>query len=377
MIIEIKGTGSHNKGAEMMLLTILQELKSDSVKFTIVPKYNSCEYSFYSKHGLNPKVWFRYKGIEFGRFGQFIPKQLRNLYGMVTDEEVNIILDASGFAYSSQWGNNPTKIMAEESKRWNNMGKKVILMPQAFGPFDNDMIKKHMKEIINNVTLIYARDQDSYNALQSIQSDTKIRLCSDFTVLFQGTKPIYFDSAKYQVCIVPNQRMKDKTNCTNNYEEFFALVIKKIQRMRKVPFFLIHGGVEDKILAENINNLLELKIEIISEENPYFIKGIIENSTALIGSRFHSLASALYSGKPTLGTGWSHKYKHLFKEFNFEEGLMSLDISEHEIDKKLEYIFDIEQSKEIHNRLMIEKINYKNKSLKLFDEIRKIGNLEQ
>lgn len=374
MIVEIKGTGSHNKGAEMMLLTILEQIKNQNIKFTITPQPGSCEYPFYSKLGLCPKVWFRYKGIQFGKLGKFIPKKLRNLYGMVTDEEIDMILDASGFAYSSQWGNYPTKIMAEESKRWNQMGKKVVLMPQAFGPFENDTIKAYMKEIIENVTLIYARDTDSYNALKSIKDDEKIKLCPDFTILFKGTTPEYFDESKHQVCIVPNQRMKDKTNDAQNYEEFFANIIKKTQAQNLVPFFLIHGGGEDKKLAEKINNLLKTKIEIIDEENPYYIKGIIENSTALIGSRFHSLASGLYSGIPTLGTGWSHKYQHLFKEFDFEDGLIKLNMSNEEIEKKLEWIFDDIQSKDLKNKLNHKKKSLEEVSNNLFEEIKNLVN---
>lgn len=374
MIVEIKGTGSHNKGAEMMLLTILEQLKNENIKFTITPQPGSCEYPFYSKLGLKPKVWFRYKGIQFGKLGKFIPKKLRDLYGMVIDEEIDMILDASGFAYSSQWGDYPTKIMAEESKRWNQMGKKIVLMPQAFGPFENDTIKSYMKEIIENATLIYARDTDSWNFLKSIKNDEKIKLCPDFTVLFKGTKPEYFDESKHQVCIVPNQRMKDKTADAQNYEEFCANIIKKIQAQNLVPFFLIHGGGEDKKLAEKINNLLEVKIEIIDEENPYYIKGIIENSTALIGSRFHSLASGLYSGIPTLGTGWSHKYQHLFKEFDFEDGLIKLNMSNEEIDKKLEWIFDDIKSKDLKNKLNDKKKSLINTSKNLFDEIKNMIN---
>lgn len=372
--IEIKGTGSHNKGAEMMLLTIVEQLKSETIKFTIAPQLGSCEYPFYSRLGLYPKVWFRYKGIQFGKFGKFIPKKLRDLYGMVIDEEIDMILDASGFAYSSQWGDYPTKIMAEESKKWNQMGKKVVLMPQAFGPFENDSIKSYMKEIIENVTLIYARDSDSCNALKSIKDDDKIKLCPDFTVLFKGIKPDYFDSAKHQVCIVPNQRMKDKTNDSQNYEEFFANIIKKIQSQNLSPFFLIHGGGEDKKLAEKINDLLDQKIELVDEENPYFIKGIIENSIALIGSRFHSLASGLYSGIPTLGTGWSHKYKHLFQEFDFEDGLLNLHISEDEIDNALEFIFDKVKNNDFKRLLINKKKILEQKSVKLFEEIKKLGN---
>jgi len=109
VIIEIKGAGSQNKGAEMMLLTILQELKktSSEIKFTVTPCIGVCEYGFFSKYGLYPKVWLSFKGFQFGRLGRFIPKKIRTMYGLITNDEIDVVLDASGFAYSDQWGEYP------------------------------------------------------------------------------------------------------------------------------------------------------------------------------------------------------------------------------------------------------------------------------
>jgi colanic acid/amylovoran biosynthesis protein len=373
MIIEIKGTNSMNKGAEMMLLTTLQEIKKDKIKFTIAPNLKTSPYSFYSMLGIYPKIWFSYKGIQFGKLGKLIPKKIRDLFGLIIDDEIDIILDASGFAYSSQWGNIPTRTMSKEVKRWRNMGKKIILLPQAFGPFDNEEIKQDMKEIIKYSNLIYARDSLSYEVLLDLKNDTnKIKLSPDFTALFKGEKPNYFDSTLHQVCIVPNQRMKDKQNTSDNYEKLFANIILKLQNHQLSPFFLIHGGKEDEILAKNINSYLETKIEIIIEENPYYIKGIIENSIGLIGSRFHSLASALYSGVPTLGMGWSHKYLYLFQEFNFQEGIIETKIKDKELDKKLNLIINKDKRTAINSKLLKKKEEIKDKNLEFFQNIKTI-----
>lgn len=371
MIIEIKGTGSHNKGAEMMLMTILQELRKTStdIKFTITPRHHSSEYSFYSKIGMYPKFWYTYKRFQLGVFGKYIPKSVRNLFGLIIDEEIDVILDASGFAYTSQWGIERTKIMSKESSRWKKENKKIILLPQAFGPFKGKKIKEYMIQIIDNSDLIYARDPLSYQELLQLRQDkNKIRLSPDFTILFRGVRPKYFDLDKYNVCIVPNIRMKDMRNDSANYEEYFSKIIKKLQKKDLKPFFLIHGGNEDRPLVSKINQLLDNKIDVIFEENPYYIKGIIENSKGLIGSRFHSLASALYSGIPAIGTGWSHKYKYLFEEFDFEEGLIDLSLSDKELDAKLEIILNPDN---IRKKLNNKKVIIEKKSIEMFDQVKK------
>lgn len=372
MIVEIKGNGSHNKGAEMMLLTILQELRDNRIKFAVAPCKGICEYPFYSKLGLYPKFWFRVKGIQLGLLGRYIPTKLKDMYGIVSDDEVNVVLDASGFAYSSQWGDYPAKIMAAESKRWKKKGKKIILMPQAFGPFETREIKIFMKQVIDYVDLIYARDGFSYKELLNIVNDTeKIKQCPDFTVLFKGIVPDYFNPEIHQICIVPNQRMKDKRSDALDYEEFFVRIISYLQSKNLSPFFLIYGGGEDKALADKINGLLDKQIEIIPEEDPRLIKGIIQESLGLIGSRFHSLASALFSATPALGTGWSHKYKYLFDEFDFTEGLIDLSSSDDEIENKLQILIDEVKRAEFVRGLKGKKKSFEDKAFVMFEEVKK------
>lgn len=375
IVIEIKGVGSHNKGAEMMLLTILQELSDckKDIKFTVAPQLGSCEYSFYSKLGIFPKVWLMYKGLQFGYLGKYLPKKLRDIYGLITDDEVDIILDASGFAYSDQWGEYPAKVMANYSKRWKRKGKKIILMPQAFGPFRIKNIRIHMKSIIENADLIYARDEFSYNSLIEIVNDKKkIKLAPDFTVLLKKeVKPEYFNPEIHQICIVPNQRMIDKTGFSEQYLKIMVNAISYVINNNLSPFFLIFGGEEDLNLAKRINLKLSKPIPIVFEKDPVYIKGIIENTLGLIGSRFHSICTALYSGIVTFGIGWSYKYEYLFKDFGFPEGLLSLDDIDETLYQKLNILIDAENREFIRNRLAMKAKEQAEESKKMFGEVKK------
>ena len=46
----------------------------------------------------------RFLGFEFGVLAKFIPERIRERYGLVLIKEIDIVIDASGFKYSDQWG---------------------------------------------------------------------------------------------------------------------------------------------------------------------------------------------------------------------------------------------------------------------------------
>jgi len=78
MIVEIKGVGFVNKGAELMLHAILDRVSSiaSDVKFTIAPKLGNCPYEKLAALGIYPKVWLQRYRIQWGYLGNLFPRKL-------------------------------------------------------------------------------------------------------------------------------------------------------------------------------------------------------------------------------------------------------------------------------------------------------------
>lgn len=371
MFVEIKGVGNYNKGAEMMLLSAMQNIHGPNMRFVYAPTLSPDQYIFYSSYGLYPKASQTFKGIKLDSLARIIPKRLRSAYGLVLDDEINAIVDASGFAYSDQWGVASTKQMAFDSKRWKRTGKKIILLPQAFGPFTSKVIQGYMKTIIENCDLIYARDEYSFQALCEISSSKLIKKSPDFTVLFNGIVPDYFDVSIHQVCIVPNKRVLDKLAGSSNYLDLMATAISYIQSKGYSPYYLIHGGGEDADLAGSINERLRVPVPLVTEADPRYIKGLIGASIGLFGSRYHSIASALYSGVVAIGVGWSHKYQYLFSDFGFNEGLVDINTDWANLKDKISLILDEKQRQVISSAIKSHVIVQKDLASQMFDEVNK------
>lgn len=374
MYIEIREAAFINKGAELMLRAIISKMRESlpEAKLVMEPNLKIAPYIKRAELGLYQKVWLQYYNIQWGYFGSVIPKKLRNLYGLVLDSEIDVILDASGFSYSDQWGPKSSCVTANAIKKWKKRGTKVILMPQAFGPFKDKKIRDAFKIVIEHADLIFARDRISLGYIEELSGKRgNIKIAPDFTNLIEGELPSDFDAKSNRYCIIPNYRMIDKVQeqDRNKYLTFLMSCAKYLYRNNKKPYFLIHEGEEDLCLAERIAGEFKGEIKVIRETNPLLIKGIIGASEGVIGSRFHGLASSLAQGIPALCIGWSHKYQMLFEDYKFPEGILSLNSREEEIQAKIDLITSDIKKKEIMETIGVAAGIHKIEALRMWDEI--------
>jgi colanic acid/amylovoran biosynthesis protein len=354
MIVEIRNVNFVNKGAELMLLAIIEKLRSEYPEVILTMNSGDELYINRAKLGLYQTVRFKKYGIFANTALHYIPKRTRERLGVVLDAEIDIILDAAGFKYSEQWGSDYTIELAKEIQKWKQQGTKYIMMPQAFGPFESAEIKASFKTIVDNAELIYARESISYNYITELVGEQDhIKISPDFTNLLKGIVPPDFDTKNNKICIVPNVRMLDKTSFDNphSYQQFMADCLKILIKAKKKPFFLIHEGDADLKLAKEIMDLVDESINIVVESDPLKIKGIIGTCDAMIGSRFHGLVNALSQGVPVIATGWSHKYKMLLQDYSTSECLLSVNSSKAEIEETLALILDDNMRKTIKQNI--------------------------
>lgn len=165
------------------------------------------------------------------------------MYGVVLDKEVDVVIDAAGFAYSDQWGDEPSIELAQSAKRWARNGTRVILLPQALGPFTSEKIRTAMQGVVEHADLIFARERISFEHLTDLvgQRDN-IRQAPDFTNLISGVLPANFDVEQNRFCIVPNCRMLDKTDQATRdaYLPFLIECTRYLLEKGARPFVLVH-----------------------------------------------------------------------------------------------------------------------------------------
>lgn len=318
--IEICGIGFPNKGAELMLVAIMQHFSGQNIRWCMAPKN---DFQYRSGYQLWQKTEIKRFGLNFAKPLTLLPWKYRRFFGLINESEIDFVFDASGFAYGDQWGLKNSQRLANNIAKWKKQGKKVILFPQALGPFNKEGHKELMTQVCVNADLIFARDPDSLAALTPLASSENLFLCPDFTP--PVVTPQSAASLKYKgyTCVIPNNKMltKGAENEKTHYVEFIASLIKEAQKINDKVLLLSHDGERDKFLLDDIQKRVDSPVPCLYIDSATELKSVISNAKVVVSSRFHGLVSALSNSVPVIATGWSHKYQHLMNDYKLDEFL--------------------------------------------------------
>ena len=329
-LIEIYGIGFPNKGAELMMYSIVDELRrqyGDGIAICCQPWQSHIDgYRTLGHKNILQLGSLTFKGMDVSFLFNFLPLKLLKTFGIARPKDIDLVLDASGLRYSDSWGIVVAKKSLKKYKNLVKRGKKFILLPQAFGPFENQELAKIIQKIVGLSSLCFPRDNISYNNIIKICGESdKILQFPDFTNLATAESNFQTDYLQDAVMIIPNQRMLDKTESyvSNNYYNFLLNVGKYLLKKGENLVILNHEGEVDLNICKQLS--LDLGgVEIFNHWNPLVIKTAIGKVKLLISSRFHGCVSGLSQGVPVIATSWNHKYEMLLEEYNLRENVISL-----------------------------------------------------
>lgn len=374
--IEIKGVQFVNKGAELMLYAIIEQIETrwPGAQIVLAPNPYS-PYQERVKVNAFQKLSLRKNRFDLNRLAYRLPasirRYLRHSWGIITEADIDLVFDASGFAYGDQWGALKIKHLAGELKRYQQHGIPYVFLPQALGPFTRTNDVKYLKDALPRATFIAARESTSFENVKAIIGEApNLYQFPDFTNLVSGILPDYYTQGDSKVLFIPNSNMVGERNThkpewKSTYVDVFANAIKIVKQKGLTPVLLNHEGKGDGELCEQIRERSGLAVDIIEEPHPLKVKGIIGASKAVVCSRFHGCVSALSQAVPCLGTSWSHKYERLFEDYDASELLLTPEVTP----ERVEALLDTTNSESIKNRLNENAQKLKSDSKKLWQTI--------
>lgn len=336
MKIVLSGVETNNKGAELMLYAILQEIEKVYPKAEVYISPNMIRQGVKYVHTtINLKLFptpslivrilrkCKITGI-LNRIG-FYSVYLNNLCPI---KNVDYFIDGSGLLFSDKriLSNQTAVLWHKLLSAYKKSGSKIIFLPQGFGPFNKKCSQNTIFALDNYADLIFAREKTSYKYLINVvKNKGKVKLFTDFTSLVEGHCPKEYKNLTDYVCIIPNIQMINKGVVTK--EEYFAILSNLIDSCKicgRNVYLLNHEGIKDENLAKEYITTCNNNIELVTGLNAIEVKGLISTAYLVISSRFHGVASALNSGVPCLATSWHHKYEELFADFNQSDCVLKL-----------------------------------------------------
>ena len=329
MKIQIHGAGFHNYGAWLMQDTVMDELTrrfpDADLEFCATPGSHST-YRLHADHRLQIVLPAYRRNLYRRALAAFInrgfPADWRRLWGIVASDEVDALIDVSGYAFGDAWPNTGKYFgLARRFAQLRKRGKPVVMLPQMLGPFKNETVRAATQAMLNQVDHVYARDTDSLAACQEIIRDQgRLSLAPDITIFAEGIaapqRPPY-------ACIVPNQRMLDKggDQWRDKYFDLLTHAISQTHEFGLDVVLLSHApGDGDLDIAKKLLPRVDpTRTEVVSDLSPRTAKGVLAASQYVVGSRFHALVAALSSGVPVIALGWAHKYPRLLADFGIPD----------------------------------------------------------
>lgn len=341
MTIEIFGGGFTNKGGELMLRTTVARLRGrqPELRIAIEPDPNTPYESraelglahIFPTYGLYKPMLRRLvtrssmaKSLMFAAQQLAMPAASQSMLGLVDRRQADGFVDISGYAFGDGFHWRKTKNAALRTASYAKRGKPVILMPQMFGPFNNAKTAGYFKQMCDHATLIYAREQVSYDAVKELLgNDERLRLAPDITIFGERIEQACDTCPQDYAVIVPNERMLDQggKEWGDSYLPRLRAVGKQIHLRGLRPALVVHSNdpgddrLARQLLAELQSDLGDDVPLFYTHSDPRMLKQFIAGAKFLVGSRFHSLVAALSREVPGVALGWAHKYDMLASDF--------------------------------------------------------------
>ena len=367
MIVELHGAQFKNKGAQLMLRTVVHEVTSriDHIEFAVGTQCgNQTERDRLGLKQIKPvRPWMDSKYNSFvlavqewlsAGPGEKVAEHLNHL----TLQKVDALIDLSGFAFTDHWGVMPIKNFAILAETYRRQGKPVVMLPQAVGPFENEQSRNAFRRLIKAVDILYLRDIQSIQYAQQIAGqDQRIRFAPDLTLFY--SPPVNHNLVEEPYCcIIPSKRMFEQggDDWGSTYRDYIHVSVRESRRQGYEVYIVVHD-LGDLKTAEDIAESYkeDHSVRIYQEDDPVILKQFIGGSDFVIGSRYHGILAAFSYGVPALCMGWAHKYEFLYREFKLDDYLLTPEISTPELLGRISQVASSQINRKIRGAIL-EKI---------------------
>ncbi len=230
------------------------------------------------------------------------------------------------------------------------LNKKLILLPQTYGPFNGRAARAIARFILNRSHTIYSRDREGLAEVAQLSGnkeiDEKLHFCHDVGFVVQpyesaGHNPdtLNIPDAMTRNLVGLNvsgllfmggYTKKNMFGLKSNYAELIYDLIHYMIEVKSVPLVLVPHVFGSGANSESDSAVCELIYKELKPRYPQMlflasglynqseIKYIIGQCDFFIGARMHACIGALSQCIPAIGIAYSKKFKGVFETVGME-----------------------------------------------------------
>jgi polysaccharide pyruvyl transferase WcaK-like protein len=227
-------------------------------------------------------------------------------------------------------------------------GKRLILMPQTYGPFKGRMARKIARSILRGAEIVYSRDlagvKDTRAMLGIPEDSSKVRFCHDVGFLLEPAEPAHTEIAGIALACRAGSNLiglnisgllfmegytrNNMFGLKVNYAELTRNLIKHLlkdtnNKLLLIPHVFGEDTETDSLACEKIFAELGAEFEgrlgtVRGRYNQNEIKWIIGQCDFFIGSRMHACIAATSQAVPAVSVAYSDKFIGVMKTIGVE-----------------------------------------------------------
>lgn len=223
--------------------------------------------------------------------------------------------------------------------------KKVVFLPNSFGPFKGFTVKYQVKKVLSKVDLLYARENISAQALGALlEREIPVRMDLGFFLQVSNDVSIENIIDKYDLCpedrlvgvTIRPWRFPGKHNPEHLYKNYLyaieCMINQAISLNYKIVFCNQSIGPNEheddrnaiKAIFEKINHphLIWINENLTCEE----LKLLYSKFDLFVGTRFHSVIFSMTSLVPSIAIAYGgNKGEGIMGDFNLQEYVIKIE----------------------------------------------------
>jgi polysaccharide pyruvyl transferase WcaK-like protein len=282
-----------------------------------------------------------------GSFKSLIKLVLINWYQVLSLFKFDVAFDiGAGDSFSDIYGIKRFREINAIKNILQILGKKIILLPQTYGPFNSLEANKKATISIKKANLVLARDTQSYNYIKNLIPNQKIVESIDVAFFMPYNKQKLNNNAKLKIGINISGLLwnggytnDNQFQLKANYQDLMQKIILHFLKKPDVEiYFIAHVLLKDYENIENdykicyeLNHLYPTTILAPFFTNPIEAKSFIGSLDFFIGARMHACIAAFSTGVPVFPLAYSRKFNGLFGDtlnYKYYGDLVASDIDD-------------------------------------------------